>query len=370
MGERRTRRAGEPHGSRRALAWAGVAVMLAAPILLFGLPSASAHPTTAAATFTVQVVATPSAGVVPLTVTLTASVSSGTPTAVAWTFGDGGSWSGSGASALAVQHRYASIGSYSAIATVSESSGQVVGRATVNVDSGSLVAVISAAPSSGPAPLLVTFHALVSGGTGTYTSFAWSFGDGGVGSGPVVAYTYASAGVFLAHLTVIDSSNSTVTASLPLTIANGVAPPTTFAGLGPTTIATAGIVGAGLTFGVFYGVRRRRHAREDASGDLDEFSALPPGIFGPTPVALSAAPAASESSSAAIASDASAASTVPQSPSATITPSLDPVTPTVLVPRTVRTRSARAPGEEPRRWSRDVVAYLGSLPTLGPDDIA
>ena len=374
--ERRTRRAGLPWAPHPTLWRAGVALLIAAPLLLFGLGAASAH-SAPSSSFSVQVVATPSTGDVPLTVSLTASVSSGTATLVAWTFGDGGSWSGSGVSALSVEHRYASVGTFTAVATVTEAAGVASGLTAVGVESGPLVAVISASSSSGSAPLAITFHALVSGGTGTYTSFLWTFGDGGVGAGAVVSYSYEHAGHFVAQLTVVDSSNDTAAASVALSISAGSSSGSALSSLGPTTLATAGIVGAGLTFGTFYGVRRRRHLREEA--DSDEYGSLPPGVFGPGTSAnspLLAAPVAAaatteESASSGLgpaSSEPTAAASVHVTP---IVPSLDVAgaTPPPLL-RSVRTRSARAPGEEPRRWSRDIVAYLGSLPTLGPDDIA
>jgi PKD repeat protein/DNA-binding MarR family transcriptional regulator len=366
------RRAGLPRPSRRTLLRAGVALLIAAPILLLGLAGASAHATPSTATFEVQVSATPSSGSVPLTVTLTATVSAGTPSSVAWTFGDGGTWSGTGIAALTVEHRYASVGTFTATATVTEASGVAAGTAAVGVESGPLVAVISASPSSGGAPLSVTFHALVSGGTGTYTSFVWRFGDGGVGAGPVVAYSYAHGGNFVAQLTVVDSANESAAASVAVSVSAPSGPMSALTNLGPATLATAGIVGAGLTFGTFYGVRRRRHAREELDGD--EYGALPPGVFGPSsrsgvePLAgVSAAPSDESSSTLASASAESAAS----AHAAVIVPRLEVVdTPSAPTLRPVRTRTPRAPGEEPRRWSRDIVAYLGSLPTLGPDDIA
>ena len=341
---------------------AGAAVLMALPVLFYGLPSASAS--SPPPTFSVSVAATPETGGVPLTVTLNAAVSSGTPIGVVWTFGDGSSWAGSGLSALSLQHRYSAVGSFVASATVTESGGVATGSTTVSVVSGPLIAVIAATPSSGVGPLSVTFRAVVSGGTGTYTTWDWTFGDGGFGAGPVVQYTYTSVGHFVATLTVIDSTNQSAVADYAI----DVSPSTSLSGLGaagPTVLATVGVVGAGLTFGVFYGVRRRRTARAEMLAELEEGGALPPGIFGPAaglPV-LSASGAAPAAASEALPEAALPASSSGSSPSSlSSTSSLPLVLPT-------RTRPARAPGEEPRRWSRDLVAYLGGLPTLGPDDI-
>jgi PKD repeat protein len=84
------------------------------------------------------------------------------------------------------------------------------------------VARISAAPSSGVAPLPVSFSgASSSDADGTITSYAWSFGDGASGSGSTQSHAYASAGNYTATLTVTDdrgasaSTFATVTALAP-----------------------------------------------------------------------------------------------------------------------------------------------------------
>jgi DNA-binding PadR family transcriptional regulator len=130
-------------------------------------------------------------------------------------------------------------------------------------------------------------------------------------------------------------------------------------------------VGAGLTFGVFYGVRRRRHARASVDADGDDVAMLPSGPFGPAPGFASVSAAVDEGAAAAIAPVQSevASVAVASGAGASLTPILETTTPPIGI-RPLRTRAPRAPGEEPRRWSRDVVAYLGTLPTLGPDDIA
>jgi len=85
-------------------------------------------------------------------------------------------------------------------------------------------AVMSATPSTGTAPLTVTFDG--SGSTdpdGTVTSWAWSFGDGAFGTGPSTAHPYSTAGTYTAFLTVTDDSgaSSTTTGSI---VVNGLAP--------------------------------------------------------------------------------------------------------------------------------------------------
>jgi PKD repeat protein len=83
------------------------------------------------------------------------------------------------------------------------------------------VAVMSATPSSGAAPLTVAFD-----GSGSYdlelgslTSWAWAFGDGTFGAGVTATHVYSTPGTYTASLTVTDNggaSNST-TATIVVT---------------------------------------------------------------------------------------------------------------------------------------------------------
>ena len=360
---------------------AGVAVVLAAPLLLFAPAASAVHPDTG---FSVSVSASPSTGSVPLTVTFSATVSSGSPVGVTWTFGDGKTYSGAGASSLIVSHAFEAVGTYSVSALVSEPTGSASGAVSVNVIDGPLVVLISSTASNGTVPFTVTYHALVSGGTGTYTSFSWGFGDGGYGVGPVVQYTYRYAGEFAVTLSVIDSANDSATTSFGVHATPAPSSSTVSgAGLMPTSIvlATAGIVGvAGITWGVYWAGHRRSHrSRSVVDGAPDDVVAMPPGAgdavpAGPVPTSASdpapllaaSAPAAvsaasAESALAPPASSPSPAASVPllSLTAVTSTSSSSPAPPI----------SPKAAADEPRRWSREIVAYLGGLPTLGPDDI-
>lgn len=67
-------------------------------------------------------------------------------------------------------------------------------------------AVLSATPSSGAAPLGVTFDGSASFDLGgVITAWTWSFGDGVVGTGAIVSHTYATAGTYTVTLTVTDN---------------------------------------------------------------------------------------------------------------------------------------------------------------------
>ena len=80
--------------------------------------------------------------------------------------------------------------------------------------SGVLRAEMSFDPSTGTAPLSVTFDG--SGSTtpsGTITAWAWAFGDGGSATGPVATHVYSAPGTYTASLTVTDSNGASSTAT-------------------------------------------------------------------------------------------------------------------------------------------------------------
>ena len=80
-------------------------------------------------------------------------------------------------------------------------------------------AVMSATPSTGTAPLSVTFDG--SGSTtpsGTITSWAWSFGDGASGTGSLTTHVYPSPGTYEASLTVTDSTGASSTATSSIVV--------------------------------------------------------------------------------------------------------------------------------------------------------
>ncbi len=66
--------------------------------------------------------------------------------------------------------------------------------------------VLTATPSSGAAPLSVTFDGSGSSDLGGFiTAWAWSFGDGTFGTGAIVTHLYSTPGTYTATLTVTDN---------------------------------------------------------------------------------------------------------------------------------------------------------------------
>ncbi|MEW6429107.1 MAG: PKD domain-containing protein [Thermodesulfobacteriota bacterium] len=87
-----------------------------------------------------------------------------------------------------------------------------------------LAAAIGADVISGEAPLVVRFNGTgSSGGSGTITSYAWNFGDGGSSTGQTVEHTFSGAGLYTVELTVTDSAAATATARQQITVTSAAA---------------------------------------------------------------------------------------------------------------------------------------------------
>ena len=160
--------------------------------------------------------ASPSSGQGPLTVTFT-DASTGNITARAWDFGD------SSTSTLPQpSHTYATAGTYTVGLTVTGADGSNTATKTgyITVTAPPVakpVAAVSATPTSGPAPLAVTF---TDASTGSITTWAWNFGDGSTSTLRQPAHIYATAGTYTVKLTVTGPGGSsaatkTITVTAP-----------------------------------------------------------------------------------------------------------------------------------------------------------
>ena len=86
------------------------------------------------------------------------------------------------------------------------------------------IAVASANPTAGPAPLAVSFSSAGSSDPeGQTLTYAWTFGDGGTSTAANPSHTYAQPGQYSARLSVSDGVNTTF--STPVSISVG-SPPT------------------------------------------------------------------------------------------------------------------------------------------------
>ena len=93
------------------------------------------------------------------------------------------------------------------------------------------IAVGSANPTAGPAPLAVSFSSAGSSDPeGQTLTYAWTFGDGGTSTAANPSHTYAQPGQYSARLSVSDGVNTTF--STPISISVGSPPTATI--LAPT----------------------------------------------------------------------------------------------------------------------------------------
>ena len=127
--------------------------------------------------------------------------STGTVTSYVWDFGDGGSSTDKNPS-----YQFDNPGTYAVTLTVTGPCGSdaevKAGYITVGA---TLVADFTGTPTSGCAPLAVSFTDL---STGDVTSYDWDFGDGGSSTDESPSYQYDSPGTYTVTLTVTGSCGS------------------------------------------------------------------------------------------------------------------------------------------------------------------
>lgn len=104
-------------------------------------------------------------------------------------------------------------------------------------------AVVKTNLTSGQAPLTVGFDGSGSSDIdGLIKSYSWNFGDGNVGSGQFIDYSYQTAGNYTATLTVTDDGGATATASVPIVVSAA-----TTTNQSPVASFTATVLAAGST---------------------------------------------------------------------------------------------------------------------------
>ncbi|MBI2685379.1 MAG: PKD domain-containing protein [Acidobacteria bacterium] len=109
-------------------------------------------------------------------------------------------------------------------------------------------------PTSGTIPLTVDFSASGSSDPdGTITAYAWEFGDGGTGSGVMVAHTYNAVGSYIALLRVTDNGGATSSATQTITV-NPLAAPVLSGSASGANVSLSWTAVAGATS---YAVERR-----------------------------------------------------------------------------------------------------------------
>jgi PKD repeat protein len=174
--------------------------------------------------------ADPMSGTAPLSVTFKDTSSGESITTWLYNFGDG-----STSAEKDPVHIYNTAGTYTASLTVTNSAGSSTAFTTVTVNPPLPVASFTASPTSGPAPLAVSFTDTSSDAT----SWSWTFGDGASSSDRNPVHTYSSAGTYTAKLTVTNTAGSSskdlqITVNVPLPAVNLTAAPTS--GMVPLTV--------------------------------------------------------------------------------------------------------------------------------------
>lgn len=161
--------------------------------------------------------ATPESGLAPLDVAFDASASmdtDGTIIEFNWDFGDGNTATG-----MMASNTYTSGGSFEATLVVVDNGG-ATDTATVTISVNDLpVASFTAEPTSGDAPLEVSFDASASSDpNGTIESYAWDFGDGNMGTGVTATNAYINPGTYTVTLTVTDNEGATAMSTTTITV--------------------------------------------------------------------------------------------------------------------------------------------------------
>jgi serine protease len=151
---------------------------------------------------TADFVGDPTSGTAPLTVSFT-DLSTGGPTSWSWTFGDGGT-----STQQNPNHQYTSAGSYTVTLTATNAVGSdnevKTNYITVTAPQPP-VAAFSGTPTSGDAPLTVSF---TDQSTNNPTSWSWTFGDGGTSTAQNPNHQYTSAGTYTVSLTATNAHGS------------------------------------------------------------------------------------------------------------------------------------------------------------------
>ncbi len=171
--------------------------------------------------------AAPSAGQRPLSVAFTDG-SANAVTSWIWDFGDGVA-----SMARNPNHTYELAGTYSVGLTVTGPGGTDVRTQTdlITVNELPPVAAFGATPTTGQAPLTVTF---TDASQNPVTTWLWDFGDGSSSTEQNPEHVYLSGGIFTVTLTVDGPGGSDATTSIDLLSIDEAAPVASFTGL-PTS---------------------------------------------------------------------------------------------------------------------------------------
>jgi len=103
------------------------------------------------------------------------------------------------------------------------------------------VAIFTATPSTGEAPLTVTFDGRASTGPNPLVTWIWTFGDGSTGMGDVTTHTYTAPGAYNATLVVYDGFGLNSFPSVVTIVVNAPTAPQAPANVTATSLSRSSI---------------------------------------------------------------------------------------------------------------------------------
>jgi|GEM_PF-6713971 len=166
--------------------------------------------------------ATPSSGAAPLAVTYSTTISGGHgPFTYSWQMGSNASDTTATPSTT-----WATPGTYITTVTVTDADGLTANgnvSVTVGTPNPTLTASASATPTTGVAPLSVSFTGTPQGGTAPYT-YAWDFKDGQSSTLQNPTHAFTTAGSYQVSLAVRDNAGATANASATITVTTSGTP--------------------------------------------------------------------------------------------------------------------------------------------------
>jgi PKD repeat protein len=137
-----------------------------------------------------------------------------TITSYSWSFGDGSSGTGG-----TPTHSYPAAGTYTVTLTVGDNFGETATTTHTITVVGPPSAAFAVTPNTTTAGSLVSFNAGGSTDPGaTITSYSWSFGDAGTGTGATPTHSCQAAGTYTVTLTVGDNFGETAATTRTITV--------------------------------------------------------------------------------------------------------------------------------------------------------
>jgi PKD repeat protein len=168
-----------------------------------------------------KITATPTTGVIPLTVSLDAGNSQGAPSTYLWSFGDGTDKVQSSQSSIT--HTYMHAGLFTATVTT-QNAEQISSKASIHIDAvhtpiqvaNTPEAIIKASGHRGSVPFSISFDGTAStGGAEKIVGYRWDFDDDySTCTMDAGVHTYSAPGTYHPSLTVVNSSGIEHTTSM------------------------------------------------------------------------------------------------------------------------------------------------------------